>query len=119
MMVGGNIRGQTRVLTTATVLEPDGGTAFILYRKDRVRCAEGQRHLKEYRLKPESPTVRLVATQWAWAAVMLVIAANEGVMPQTVEHLAICELLGIRRGITVITKADAVNGADLRRIWNR
>src|SRR6202790_2829053 len=42
-------------------------------------------------------------------AVMLVIAADEGVMPQTVEHLAICELLGVKRGITVITKSDAVS----------
>jgi selenocysteine-specific elongation factor len=39
-------------------------------------------------------------------AVMLVIAADEGVMPQTREHLAICELLGIADGFTVITKAD-------------
>ena len=43
------------------------------------------------------------------AAVMLVIAADEGVKPQTVEHLAICELLGISMGIVVITKTDAVN----------
>src|SRR5580700_8931718 len=48
-------------------------------------------------------------------AVMLVIAADEGVMPQTVEHLAICELLGIKRGITVITKADAVDAAGLQQ----
>jgi selenocysteine-specific elongation factor len=41
-------------------------------------------------------------------AVMLVISAEEGVKPQTVEHLAICELLGVRRGLTVITKSDAV-----------
>ena len=47
-------------------------------------------------------------------AVMLVIAANEGVMPQTVEHLRICELLGISRGFTVITKADAVSSSQLQ-----
>src|SRR5580704_13758006 len=41
-------------------------------------------------------------------AVMLIIAADEGVKPQTIEHLAICELLGIQRGITVVTKTDAV-----------
>ncbi len=46
-------------------------------------------------------------------AVMLVVAANEGIMPQTVEHLAICELLGISHGITVITKADTVNESRL------
>jgi selenocysteine-specific elongation factor len=38
--------------------------------------------------------------------VMLVIAADEGVMPQTREHLAICHLLRIPRGLVVLTKAD-------------
>ena len=38
--------------------------------------------------------------------VMLVIAADEGVMPQTREHLDILSLLGIRRGVVVITKGD-------------
>ncbi|MCZ6729220.1 MAG: GTP-binding protein, partial [SAR324 cluster bacterium] len=32
-------------------------------------------------------------------AVLMVVAADEGVMPQTVEHLHICDLLGIRRGL--------------------
>ena len=49
-------------------------------------------------------------------AVMLVIAANEGMMPQTVEHLAICELLGISQGLTVITKADAVSASQLQEV---
>ncbi|HEY6854465.1 MAG TPA: selenocysteine-specific translation elongation factor, partial [Gemmatimonadales bacterium] len=40
---------------------------------------------------------------------LLVIAADEGVMPQTEEHLAIVELLGVRRGIPVITKRDLVD----------
>jgi selenocysteine-specific elongation factor len=38
--------------------------------------------------------------------VMLVVAADEGVMPQTREHLAICQLLRIPRGLVVLTKAD-------------
>lgn len=38
--------------------------------------------------------------------VMLVIAADEGVMPQTREHLEICSLLGIRHGLVAITKTD-------------
>jgi selenocysteine-specific elongation factor len=38
--------------------------------------------------------------------VMLVIAADEGVMPQTREHLAICQLLRVRHGLVVLTKAD-------------
>src|SRR6187402_3395741 len=41
--------------------------------------------------------------------VMLVIAADEGVMPQTREHLDICALLGVRRGVVVITKSDLVD----------
>jgi selenocysteine-specific elongation factor len=49
-------------------------------------------------------------------AVLLVVAADEGIMPQTVEHLAICELLGISHGVTVITKADAVSASQLREV---
>jgi selenocysteine-specific elongation factor len=41
--------------------------------------------------------------------VMLVIAADEGVMPQTREHLDICDLLGVRRGLIVLTKLDLVD----------
>ena len=40
--------------------------------------------------------------------VLLVIAADDGVMPQTREHLAIIDLLGIERGIIALTKADLV-----------
>lgn len=40
--------------------------------------------------------------------VMLVIAADEGVMPQTREHLEICSLLGIRTGLVALTKTDMV-----------
>jgi selenocysteine-specific elongation factor len=38
--------------------------------------------------------------------VLLVIAANEGIMPQTIEHLQIVDLLGIEHGIVALTKAD-------------
>src|SRR5215218_10541728 len=38
----------------------------------------------------------------------LVIAADEGVMPQTREHFDICRLLGVRNGLVVITKKDLV-----------
>jgi selenocysteine-specific elongation factor len=37
---------------------------------------------------------------------LLVVAADEGVMPQTREHVAICDLLGIERGVVAITKVD-------------
>src|ERR1700757_3818691 len=41
--------------------------------------------------------------------VLLVIAADESVMPQTREHFDICRLLSVRRGITVLTKSDLVD----------
>lgn len=41
--------------------------------------------------------------------VALVIAADEGVMPQTREHLDICSLLGIRTGLVAVTKTDLVD----------
>ncbi|MFH1035907.1 MAG: selenocysteine-specific translation elongation factor [Pseudomonadota bacterium] len=41
--------------------------------------------------------------------VALVIAADEGVMPQTREHLDICSLLGVRTGLVVLTKTDMVD----------
>jgi len=41
--------------------------------------------------------------------VLLVIAADEGVMPQTREHLEICQLLGVKRGLVVLTKRDLVD----------
>jgi selenocysteine-specific elongation factor len=45
--------------------------------------------------------------------VVLVIAADEGIMPQTREHFDICRLLAVRRGMTVLTKSDAVDGETL------
>jgi len=41
--------------------------------------------------------------------VLLVIAADEGIKPQTREHFDICRLLAVRRGITVLTKSDAID----------
>ncbi len=42
--------------------------------------------------------------------VLLVIAADEGVMPQTREHLDISQLLGVRAGVVALTKADLLPG---------
>ncbi|AUW93464.1 selenocysteine-specific translation elongation factor [Sulfobacillus thermotolerans] len=50
----------------------------------------------------------MVAGVHGMDAVMLVVAADEGIMPQTREHLDILTLLGVSRGLTVITKADTV-----------
>jgi selenocysteine-specific elongation factor len=40
--------------------------------------------------------------------VAFVIAADEGIMPQTVEHFEICQLLGVRDGLVILTKKDMV-----------
>src|SRR5688572_1807737 len=42
--------------------------------------------------------------------VMLVIAADEGVMPQTREHLDVCNLLGVKGGVIALTKSDLLPG---------
>lgn len=47
--------------------------------------------------------------------VLLVVAADEGVMPQTREHVAACELLGITRAVVAVTKLDRV-GEDLAKL---
>jgi selenocysteine-specific elongation factor len=51
----------------------------------------------------------MVAGAWGIDMVLFVIAADESVMPQTREHLDICDLLGIQRGIITITKKDLVD----------
>jgi len=50
----------------------------------------------------------MVAGVWGIDLVALVIAADEGVMPQTKEHLDICRLLGVKEGLVVLTKVDLV-----------
>lgn len=48
--------------------------------------------------------------------VLLVVAADDGVMPQTREHLAIVELLGIRRAMVAMTKTDRVEAARVNAV---
>jgi selenocysteine-specific elongation factor len=61
---------------------------------------------------------RLVATMLAGAggidAALLVVAADEGVMPQTVEHARILDLLGIDRGVVALTRSDRPGAAPAR-----
>src|SRR3954449_10787235 len=58
---------------------------------------------------------RFVRTMLAGASgidhVLLVIAADDGIMPQTIEHLAIIDLLGIDQGVVALTKADLADEA--------
>jgi selenocysteine-specific elongation factor len=51
----------------------------------------------------------MVAGVWGIDLVALVIAADEGVMPQTREHLDICRLLRVKKGLIVLTKIDLVD----------
>ncbi len=48
--------------SASPVLDADGGTPFVVYRKDRIACVHGREHLAECRLKPDSPTRRVFAT---------------------------------------------------------
>ena len=47
-------------------------------------------------------------------AALLVVAADDAVMPQTAEHLAILDILGVNRGVVAITKADLVDDDALK-----
>jgi selenocysteine-specific elongation factor len=62
---------------------------------------------------------RLVHTMIAGATgmelVLLVVAGDEGVMPQTREHVAACEILGLRRAVVAVTKLDRV-GAEVAQL---
>src|SRR6185369_4061380 len=51
----------------------------------------------------------MVAGVGVMGLVMPVIAADEGVMPQTREHLDICQLLGVKKGLVALTKSDLVD----------
>lgn len=45
-----------------TVAENDGGTAYVLQRKDRIRCVGGEDLMREYRLTPNAKTRRVLAS---------------------------------------------------------
>jgi len=51
-----------RDLNAPQTVNADGGVDYLLYRKDRVKIAQGAQYLREYRLKPETPTRRVVAS---------------------------------------------------------
>ena len=46
----------------APVKNPDGGTPYLVYRKDRMECSKGREHLHGLKLRPDSATHRVVAT---------------------------------------------------------
>lgn len=47
---------------------------------------------------------------------LLVVAADDGIMPQTREHLAILQLLGVRRGVVALTKTDRADAARIAEV---
>jgi selenocysteine-specific elongation factor len=47
---------------------------------------------------------------------LLIVAADDGIMPQTKEHLAVLDLLGIATGVVVITKIDKADGPQLEQV---
>jgi len=63
---------------------------------------------------------RLVHTMLAGAtgidAALLLVAADDGVMPQTREHLAVLSLLGVSRGVVVVTKCDRADAARVQAV---
>ncbi|OYX14273.1 MAG: selenocysteine-specific translation elongation factor, partial [Rhizobiales bacterium 32-66-8] len=65
---------------------------------------------------------RFVHTMLAGASgidfVLLVVAADDGLMPQTREHLAIVDLLGVKQGLVALTKTDLVDAERLVEVSN-
>jgi selenocysteine-specific elongation factor len=63
---------------------------------------------------------RLVHTMVAGAsgidAALLLVAADDGLMPQTREHLAVLSLLGVGRGVVVVSKIDRVDAARMQAV---
>ena len=58
----------------------------------------------------------MIAGATALDGIVLCIAANEGPMPQTVEHLNIARLLGVDKGFVVVTKADLLSTSELAAV---
>jgi selenocysteine-specific elongation factor len=85
-------RGITIDLGFANLLYPDGLTVGI------VDVPGHERLIKN-----------MLAGAGGIDIVIIVIAADEGIMPQSREHLSICELLKIKAGIVAVTKADLVD----------
>jgi len=85
-------RGITIELGFAHLVLPDGITVGI------VDVPGHERFVKH-----------MVAGATGIDCVALVIAADEGIMPQTKEHLAICSLLGVKTGLIALTKIDLVD----------
>jgi hypothetical protein len=49
------------LLNAASIQDADGGTAYLVYRKDRLRCLKGESLLKPHKIRPNSATNRVIA----------------------------------------------------------
>ncbi|MEW5733921.1 MAG: selenocysteine-specific translation elongation factor [Thermodesulfobacteriota bacterium] len=78
-----------------------GFASFVLPGGQRIGIVDVPGHEKFVR--------NMVAGATGIDVVALVIAADEGVMPQTREHLDICSILRVRQGLVVLTKTDMVD----------
>ncbi|HBT19816.1 MAG TPA: selenocysteine-specific translation elongation factor [Peptococcaceae bacterium] len=61
---------------------------------------------------------QMIAGAGGMEVFMLVVAADEGIMPQTMEHMDIINILGIRHGLCAVTKADLVSSKRLEVVVN-
>lgn len=86
------VRGITIELGFASLRRPDGETIAI------IDVPGHERFIKQ-----------MVAGTAGIDCVLFVVAADEGIMPQTREHLEICSLLGIQRGLIALTKIDRID----------
>jgi selenocysteine-specific elongation factor len=83
----------------------DLGFAFTAIGDDEVGFVDVPGHIRFIK--------NMLAGVGAVEVAMLVVAANEGWKPQTEEHARILELLGVRHGLVVLTKADLVDADEL------
>jgi selenocysteine-specific elongation factor len=58
----------------------------------------------------------MIAGATGMDGVLLVVAANEGIKPQTIEHVDIASLLGLKRALVAISKVDLVTPAQARQV---
>ena len=106
--------GKTTLVRTITGIDTDRldeekkrgisielGFAFLNLPDERVAIIDVPGHERFVR--------QMIAGAAGIDLVLLVVAADEGIMPQTLEHLDICNLLGVGAGAVILTKTDLVD----------
>ena len=121
--------GKTALIRALTGIDTDrlpeekrrGITVDLGFASSKMRTAEGRDLTLSFIDVPgHSNFVRnMVAGSGGIDCVILVISAQEGVKPQTEEHLAICEMLGVKWGLVALTKVDCVTDDQLHELRAR